>query len=325
MRPLISGDPQEQRTTMNQHSFPHLTAALVALTAALAIPADAASSITGIFAFGDSLTDSGNVYAATAGAEPAAPPNFEGRFSNGPTWVEMLAIDHLGLPPMSHSLAGGNNHAWGGSWTGGGGSVPTLVQQVGGFTSGGGSFGPGDLVTVWAGANDFFFGPPDPTIPVGNIGTALDLIAAAGGRKVLVLNLPDLGQTPAAQAQGAAAMAGLSSLSQAFNSMLAGTVSDRRNTLGIEIFELDVFAIDQDLKANPGNYGLTNTTDSALLSGNAAAASSYAYWDSVHPTDSVHSVFALEAANAVVPEPSATLLLGSSAFLIARRRRRSAA
>ena len=47
-----------------------------------------------IIVFGDSVTDSGNVWELTDRKEPASPPYFEGRFSNGPVWVEYLA-DHL--------------------------------------------------------------------------------------------------------------------------------------------------------------------------------------------------------------------------------------
>ena len=310
-----------KRTNMKQHSSPRLIHSLIVFTAALALPAGAASSFTGLFAFGDSLTDSGNLYAATSGAQPASPPYFPGRFSNGPTWVETFATDHLGLPAISTSLTGGNNHAWGGAWTAGGGDVPTLVQQVGGFITGGGSFGPNDLVTVWAGANDFFFGPANPTISVTNISSAIDMIAAAGGQHILLLNLPDLGVTPAAQAQGASAMAGLTFLSQTFNSLLAGTAADRRSALGIEIFEVDVFGINHDLIDNPGDYGLTNTTDSALLTGNTASASSYAYWDTVHPTDTVHRIFAQAAADAV-PEPSSSILFATSSLILTFRRNR---
>src|SRR5574338_599415 len=62
---------------------------------------------TNLFFFGDSLSDTGNVYsvtsllnAATLGlvpVQPLSPPYFNGRFSNGPLWTEQVAT-RLGQP-----------------------------------------------------------------------------------------------------------------------------------------------------------------------------------------------------------------------------------
>ena len=46
----------------------------------------------GLFIFGDSLSDTANLDAITDGFLPAtSPPYFQGRFSNGPLWVQTLA------------------------------------------------------------------------------------------------------------------------------------------------------------------------------------------------------------------------------------------
>src|SRR4051794_6489859 len=70
-----------------------------------------AGGITGIVSFGDSLTDTGNLYAATG--QPPAPYDM-GRFSNGPLWVEYLA-NQLGVAAPTASLLGGSNYAWAGA------------------------------------------------------------------------------------------------------------------------------------------------------------------------------------------------------------------
>jgi len=61
-----------------------------------------------IYVFGDSLSDTGNAFSRT-GSPP--PPYFNGRFSNGPVWVEYLA-DRLGLPrnPSTNFAFGGGYH-----------------------------------------------------------------------------------------------------------------------------------------------------------------------------------------------------------------------
>ena len=68
---------------------------LLAATSAMA----AAPSFTGMYVFGDSLSDNGNVLALTGGLYPPA-PYFQGQFSNGPVAVEWLATG-LQLAPAS--------------------------------------------------------------------------------------------------------------------------------------------------------------------------------------------------------------------------------
>src|SRR5258705_12872089 len=91
----------------------HLLACLgvVIATAGLAISPALAGPYIALFAFGDSLSDAGNVFLATGGFEPA-PPYVGGHFSNGPTWGEDLSL-LLGLGPLTPSLAGRNDFAFG--------------------------------------------------------------------------------------------------------------------------------------------------------------------------------------------------------------------
>jgi hypothetical protein len=65
---------------------------------------------TGLVAFGDSLTDTGNRFAATGGTDPTSPPYDAGRWSDGPIWVEHLAAG-LGLPAPTPSALGGTDYA----------------------------------------------------------------------------------------------------------------------------------------------------------------------------------------------------------------------
>ncbi len=66
-----------------------------------------------VVVFGDSLSDIGNIDDATLGVVPGR-TYYNGRFSNGPAWVERLASD-LGAPPLGPSTAGGDNFAYGGA------------------------------------------------------------------------------------------------------------------------------------------------------------------------------------------------------------------
>jgi phospholipase/lecithinase/hemolysin len=104
----------------------------------------ASSSAAGyaqITVFGDSLADAGNVFALTAGTVPPLtggpfPPSppYAQRLSNGPVAVEVLAAN-LGLP-LTPSLKGGRDFAFGGADTGVGNyfsvypGVPTEINTL---------------------------------------------------------------------------------------------------------------------------------------------------------------------------------------------------
>ena len=282
-----------------------------------------AAAFSGIFAFGDSLTDTGNTSLASGGASPGA-AYFSGRYSNGSVWIENLA-GYLGMSAPVNSLSGGRNYAFGGAYTSTGGSVPTLAQQAGMFIGGGGSFLPTDLVVVWAGANDFLLGgQTNPTIPANNVLGVISTLAGAGARNILVPNLPDLGDTPALLSTGdPVRIGGATLLSQGFNAALSSGLGNLRQSLGINLWELDVYGIGKELKANPGGFGFTNTTQSALLTGNAASAAEYLYWDTVHPTARVHDIFAIRATG--VPEPGAAILMVLGVGMCGFRRMRATA
>jgi len=282
----------------------------------------AATLFGGIHTFGDSLTDVGNTSLATGGLLPGAAYS-GGRFSNGPLWVETLA-GHLGLAAPTISQTGGTGHAWAGALTGGVGLVPTIQQQALAFVGAGGSFAPNDLVVLWGGANDFFAGVTDPTISAGYLTDTIATLAGGGAKTILVLNLPDLGDTPELLSTGdPAAIAGFSQLSIAFNLALAASIPALEAGLGIDIRLLDIYAIGKELKNNPGAYGFTNTSLGALTSDNVENAGEFIYWDAIHPTTRVHDIFAARAFALIPESTTAAMLVLFTGSLALRRTRRT--
>src|SRR5215831_15575729 len=69
-----------------------------------ALPA-AAGHFTRLVVLGDSLSDTGAVFAVTHGAVPASPPYYAGRFSNGPVWPEYLG-SALSIPVQNFAYGG---------------------------------------------------------------------------------------------------------------------------------------------------------------------------------------------------------------------------
>jgi outer membrane lipase/esterase len=60
---------------------------LSCLVLVVSAPRPYAGELTQIVAFGDSLIDTGNFFAASGQTTPASPPYFNGRWTNGPAWV----------------------------------------------------------------------------------------------------------------------------------------------------------------------------------------------------------------------------------------------
>lgn len=298
--------------------------AIAALFSALVTATSSAAVFTGLYVFGDSLSDTGNAYILTGGESPSAGDGYyNGRYSNGPVWVETLATQYLNLPAPTPYLQGGTNYAIGGAPTSG--SPTSLTSQAALFTE---TFDATDLVVVWAGANDLFDGGINAD-PVGSASNVLNVVADLAGKgagTVLLLGLPNIGLTPDAQAQGALAAGFASSFSSSFNSALAAGVDNlESNYPGLDIILMDIFSLTQALWANPADFGLTNVTDPVRVS-NPVDPSGYAYFDGVHPTTEIHAIIAGQAAELLgVPEPSvAGLVVLSATGMLARRRRTSA-
>lgn len=312
-----------------------------------------AGDVDAIYAFGDSLSDVGNIFAATGGAEPAA-PYANGQFSNGAVWVQDLAAG-LGVAPLKPSLLGGTDYAYGGAQTGttvfhtaNATDLTGAMGQVSQFEAGHATADPKALYTIWIGSNDLFAATKAPAsqIPTGigqavaNVDGAIAALAAEGAKNFLILTVPDLGKTPDAIAGGPAAQAGASALAAAFNATLLNGSGPIPSLLslatvdGLDVHVLDTFSALNTIVANPGTYGFTNVTSPCLVgainyAGGTPCASTlaeqnqYLFWDDIHPTAAGHAIIAADALAATVPEPATLVLLGFGlAGLACMRRRR---
>ena len=305
-----------------------------------AVPVQAAnfsSDFNQIFVFGDSLSDPGNIFNLTGGAVPENPLSYGGRFSNGPIWTEYFTPKFgLNLSPVTSPVQSpdGTNFAFGGATSGDENVVnllkpdipaqfPGLTQQLNYFIepllANNLSANPDALYVIWAGSNDYTFGGvTDPTVPVRNLANGVRSLYDVGARNFLLLNLPNLGDTPLGMATNPQ---GLNQLVDTHNFGLNLALDSWRQSLGgAKIVGYDLNASFQQILQNPAAFGLTNITDS--WSGAVARClkigceetpnpDDYLFWDWVHPTTRVHEIIAAEAFSAVesefskkVPEPT---------------------
>ncbi len=300
----------------------------------LASQAVSATDFSQVVVFGDSLSDAGNISLASA---PQIQPPLRFTTNPGKTAAELVA-DGLGHP-VSASLAGGTDFAFGGAGlVNNVAAVPTLPQQLQTYLAAtGGRADPNALYQVWGGANDIFYltaSSTDPTVLANGTAKAaitevglLGQLKAAGARYVVVYNLPDIGKTPSATAQGAAASAGATQLSVLYNSTLSSGLS-QLSSQGLNVVPVNTYGLINEVIANPGAFGFSNVTAAAcgLTSSSvkcgpqgsglpytyaAGTDQSYLFADGVHPTAAAHRLLS-QVVLAELAAPGQISLLGEA-------------
>lgn len=285
---------------------------LLALAAPLSESAIAVS-FDRMYVFGDSLSDTGNVSNVTrfvqtldpsTSVQPPSPPYFQGRYSNGPLWVDYLAdafdVDlvpssTLALPApitvtpsgsvtVNENFAGRTvdrsvNFAFGGAQSDLNNAVdprlPGILRETNAFLSdhlaAGAQADKDALYVVWAaGANDYqpsTFAEPDKAIAsvMKNIAQSITTLFDLGARNFLIPNAPNLGLTPLALAAGPQVSGLLTDISKGHNALLQSTLTSLGQSLtGAKLVSLDINGLLARAIADPGRYGFVETQTSCL-------------------------------------------------------------
>jgi len=269
------------------------------LFALLLVPVLAAPAVAfdDLYVVGDSLSDQGNLFAATSlilgpgNGIPASDHYYQGRFSNGGNYVDFLG-ERLGLA-SAPSLLGGNNFAYGGTRTdyntveddatkpfpvsllGQGGVLPedlfpwTLNGQREAFAARA-VFDPDALYVVFSGANDLadltasvavFAVDPAPVIQglVTAISAIIDEFVAAGAQDIVVPNMPNLGVVPGTLQYGPDFAMLATTLCAVYNNALDAMLSQWEGVTNIIRF--DTFSLLGDVVSDPGAFGFANASE----------------------------------------------------------------
>lgn len=242
--------------------------------------------------------------------------------SNGRTWVEQLAHDNalagFTRPALRNDGQQARNYAVGGARANNYDCRFNLSNQVGAFFNSSTALTADSLVVFEMGGNDLRDAlvalPADPTATIGgalsNIAYSIGALYNMGARQFLLMNVPDIGKTPAVQIldimyPGIAGAA--TSLTNAFNFQLLGIQSlINASYPDIEVRIFNAYGLLDSIITNPADYGIT-VTNAPCVTPNIAPykctnPNEYLFWDGLHPTKAVHKIMA-DAASETLNTP----------------------
>lgn len=326
---------------------------LILLTALLSLTQSgqvfASQPFNELVVFGDSLSDSGNVFKLTTDSpahvpDPPPPVYFDGRASNGPNWIDLFA-DQLNISRPAAYLQDplGTNYAFAGAATGSGTSTrfpsPTYLPnpplevdnvgtQINSFLTNNGSFQNDQLVTLWAGAGDLakVTGVSDIVTIVDNLEGHIRAIDSKGAKTVIVPNQLDSGLAPFFDLPGTPdpiqVSGAVNILNNLLNSRLISLATDPE--LNINIIAVDMAPLIQEI-LDSGDF--VNTDNAWLIdfsNGEAESAdpNDYFFLDAIHPSAKGHGLIANKIAASVIPTPPTIFLLTFGALIFNFQRRK---
>jgi phospholipase/lecithinase/hemolysin len=296
-----------------------------------------------IVVFGTSLSDPGNAFAllndpAFRLDQPHNVPPYDQldeylvpdspyakgghHFSNGATWIEQYAHGQGFAGDVRPAFQGNSlkatNYAVGGTRARDVSGEVTLSYQVNAFLEPRNGQAPSAaLYVIEIGSNDVRDALAAYPATSGQIISSsltainenLGKLYEAGARQFFVLNVPDIGLTPAVQAldkliPGLALVA--TGLTNSFNAGLDTVLGTWAGFNGVEIAQLDVYAKVNDIYNNPGNFGLSNVMSPCLTPRQppftCQMPDQYLFWDGIHPTQAAHAILAHEAATVIAAQ-----------------------
>lgn len=275
--------------------------------------------------FGDSLSDPGNAYALLGQVArppydliPSAPYARGGfHFSDGPTWIEQLSW-RIGLRkdagPALRAPGRFWNYAVGAARARASGSY-TLNDQLQLLMQDSGGWLPADgLYVIAIGGNDvrdaLLALQSDPSgatsaaiiaAAITAVADSITALAAGGAQQFMIANVPNLAWLPAVRQQGPQAQFAATQLTVGYTQALSDTLIALQAALPVRFFEVDLFALIDQVVMDPLAVGFKDVENSCVTPGVLLGAlckqpGRYLFWDGIHPTFAGHRLLAKTAA-----------------------------
>lgn len=282
---------------------------------------------SGLFVFGDSLSDTGNLASLSPINFPW--PYYQNRVSNGPLAVDVLAEQRdLSAEASLHlvSTSGGGNFAVDGAKAGDSDRVDLAAQLQAHLDRHSGQVDVSALYVVMIGGNDVRSArnsgsPTEAQAIVGNavaaIQQTLSTLLQKGVTKLLVVNVPDIGRIPETIEKGQLdpdIVLRSTQLSRQFNAALGSVIAALQLQYGEVLVEFDLFTYFNQLLDNAASHGFTITDEGCFNPGDYSfhpdcfsfsgiKFDNFVFFDSIHPTARTHLLIG-KALDMALQEPA---------------------
>jgi cholinesterase len=272
----------------------------------------ASKPITQVIAFGDGLSDNGNALRILQNdiengeTDPSmlALDNFEtryeGRQSNGPLAVEILA-EHLKVKLSDYAVVGATCDL--NSLVVTGDMVNTgVLSQVNQFKEDlkGKKADPDGLYFISCSSGDWYAYLDDVSVEnfekyadkaVDDTMTAVEYLSGLGAKRFIVVNAYNLKIMPLVTLYGGGDRA--QAFQTRYNSQLLSKMVELGKQLNTEITVFDQQAVSEKIVNTPQSYKITNLTGTCVDSNQTVCENpdEYYFWNIVYPTRKVHQIF----------------------------------
>lgn len=248
-----------------------------------------------IIIVGDSLSDStGRMFSKTSGLMPSSPQYYNGRFTNGYTWVDFLAspayMDVAVETKAEGGAVAGNYCKLNPLFM----FISSMKKQIHGM-----KFSKNDLAISCIGSNDYIsYNKKDVNKVVNDQIANINKMIKKGAKNIIVVGVPDFSQTPFAKTQTQKERDELKELSSQHNELLSSKVSDINSKHGVNVkyFNLDEVLMSTINTANSIGYNTSQPFHQGYIGGKKPLDISpqYIFNDGVHPTQEFHAIFAIK-------------------------------
>ncbi len=314
---LASGCSKQPSLPATPTSLPATPTSLPATPTSLpatptSLPATPTSlPFTQIVAFGDSLSDNGNgariskkdIENNVPNAWPNPPSHlyWEGRWSNGPTAVEVMA-QQLHVKLLDYAVGGAQSGLYNNDNIGEM-NLTGLLSQVENFQIdlSGKKADPYALYFIFISANDFFINFWDgysgsysdlADEALKNIQTVATRLSELGAKRFMVVNSYDLTIVPNVVTNNGEGVA--KEFKNRIDTQLQIIMNDLSKKLNIEVTVFDIQGVSDKILSDPQKYGLKTLADTCMVDFIAKTACNnpdeYYFWDPIHPTRRFHQI-----------------------------------
>ncbi|MCM5509273.1 MULTISPECIES: SGNH/GDSL hydrolase family protein [unclassified Vibrio] len=264
------------------------------------------NKINRIVAFGDSLSDTGNLYNGSQWVFPNRNSWFLGHFSNGLVWTEYLA-QAKGVPLYNWAVggaAGTNQYV----------ALTGIYDQVTSYLTYmkmAKNYNPqNSLITLEFGLNDFMNYDREVADVKADLSSAMIRLTESGANNILLFTLPDATKAPQFKYSTQDEVDTVRAKIVEFNEFIKEQAT-LYQTKGLNVVLYDAHDIFDQITSNPKQHGFENSTDACLninrsssvdylysheLTNDCAYHSSdkYVFWGVTHPTTATHKYIADE-------------------------------